>query len=331
MARKVVNHFKLGIFVLAGLAFLILLLYMIGKNQNLFGSTFVIKARFANVHGLVPGSNVRFGGITAGTVESVNVMNDSTIEVEMNIQTKMHPFIRKNAKVSIGTDGLMGNKLVNIISGRGNYPVVEEGDLLGVEGAVDTDEMFTVLNKTNNDVAEIAAGLKVTIQRINNSTALWKLLNDESLPANVRASVANARMATQGVNTMVVDLQSLVADVKKGKGSLGTLLTDTAFAQNLNQAVDKIKHVGDLADTLSVNITALVTNINNEVANGKGPANALLKDEGMVAKMNASLTNIEKGTAAFNDNMEALKSNFLFRGYFRRQEAKKKKEASGGN
>ena len=84
-----------------------------------------------------------------------------------------------------------------------------------------------------------------------------------------------------------------------------------------------------MADTISYQITNLVRNIDQNVNYGKGMATAFLKDSGMVVRMESSLENIQKGTAAFNENMEALKSSFLFRGYFRRLEQQKKKEAEG--
>ena len=166
MANKVFNTARLGIFVIAGLAFLILLLYIIGRNQNLFGNTFTLKARFNNVHGLMAGNNVRFGGINAGTVKSVEVINDTTIEVSLLVKQKMKQFIRKNAIVTIGTDGLMGNKLISIEPVNATAELVEEGDILYSSSGPDTDDMIKVLDNTNNDIAIIAGELKQTVQRL---------------------------------------------------------------------------------------------------------------------------------------------------------------------
>jgi len=83
MAKKAMNNVKLGAFVLVGLVLLIVMLYMIGKNRNLFGSNFILKARFGNVHGLKPGNNVRYAGIDVGTIKIINVLNDTTMEVAM--------------------------------------------------------------------------------------------------------------------------------------------------------------------------------------------------------------------------------------------------------
>jgi len=326
MEKRRINNVKLGAFVMAGLVFLILLLYLIGKNSNLFGNTYVLKARFENVQGLIAGNNVRFSGIQAGTVKKVKILNDTVIEVTMIIETKMLSIIRKNALASIGSDGLVGNKLVNIVPQKQHAALAVEGDIIASKKAISTDDILQTLHKTNNDVAEIAAGLKTTVHRINNSTALWNLLSDEALPHSLRVSVANIRVATGKAGHMVNSLDAIITDVKNGKGSVGSLLKDTSFAKNLNEAIIKIQSVGDEADALAVEVNKLVVGIRNDVNTGKGPVNALLNDSMMVIKLNTSLDNIQKGTDGFNQNMEALKHNFLLRGYFRKLEKQKSKQ-----
>jgi phospholipid/cholesterol/gamma-HCH transport system substrate-binding protein len=325
MAKRVISNIKLGLFVLGGLLFLVLL-YMIGKNRSLFGSTYTLKARFENVQGLVAGNNVRFSGIQAGTVKRVKILSDTVIEVTMIIDTKMESIIRKNAVVSIGTDGLVGNKVVNIVPAGESRPLAEEGDILPSKKSVNTDEMMQTLYKTNNDIAVIAANLKTTVQQINNSSALWALLNDKSIPQDLRTSLANIRLATGKAGNMADDLRDIVTNIKDGKGSVGAILKDTSFAYNLTQAIQKIKTVGDEADSLANEINTVVAGLRQDINNGKGTVNALLKDSAMVIKLNASLDNIQKGTDGFNQNMEALKHNFLLRGYFRKQEKQKRKE-----
>jgi phospholipid/cholesterol/gamma-HCH transport system substrate-binding protein len=328
MAKTTINNIKLGVFVIVGMAFLVLLLYMIGKNQNLFGKTFLLKAKFENVHGLMPGNNVRFGGIDAGTVKEIVMIDDTTIEVTMMVKTKMKGYIHKNANVTIATDGLMGNKLINIEPIKNPAPLVEEGDVLQSAKVTSIDVMLKTLGETNNDIAAIAKDLKSAVQRFNNSSALWDILNDKTLPANLRASLINVRSASERINNSMGDFNSIVADVKNGKGSVGTLLKDTGFAKNLNETILKIKKIGNSADTLALHINGLITTITTEVESGKGPVNALLKDSSMVNRLNKTLSNVEKGTAAFNDNMEAIKHSFLFRGYFKRLEKEKQKSTN---
>jgi phospholipid/cholesterol/gamma-HCH transport system substrate-binding protein len=329
MEQETKKNIRLGIFVLGGIIFLVLLLYMIGKNQNLFGNTYVLKTRFKNVQGLVPGNNVRFAGIASGTVKKINILNDTLIEVTMYLDNGMKKVIRKNAVTSIGTDGLVGNKLVNIVPSGEPSPLAKEGDILSSKYIITTEEMLTTLNKTNNDIAEIAASLKVTVAKINSSNALWSLLNDETISNDLRASIGKVRNSTENAALMMNDLHAVIADIKDGKGSLGELIRDSSFSRNLNEAVVKITKVGNEADSLAKEIHLLTSGIKKDINTGKGPANYLLKDSSMAIKINASLDNIQKGTEGFNQNMEALKHNFLFRGYFRKLEKKKEKEKSG--
>jgi len=326
MAKRITNNIKLGLFVLAGLLFLVLLLYMIGRNQNLFGKTYTLKVRFGNIQGLVVGNNVRFAGIQAGTVKKISIINDTVIEVSMIIDTKMQTVIRKNAIASINTDGLVGNRVVNIVPTRKPAPFAEEGDILTARRPVATDDMIQTLYKTNLDVADIAAELKTTVQHINSSTALWALFNDETIPPNFRAAVHNIRSATAKAGTLADNLNTIVLDVKSGKGSLGEILRDSTLAKSLNEAVLKIQTVADKADDLAVELNAMASEIRQDVTRGNGAVNLLLKDTTIVLKLNTSLDNIQKGTVGFNQSMEALKHNFLLRGYFRKQEKKKLNE-----
>jgi phospholipid/cholesterol/gamma-HCH transport system substrate-binding protein len=325
MAKRLMDNAKLGIFVVSGLLFLVLLLYMIGKNRNLFGSTYALKVKFDNVQGLMAGNNVRVSGIEAGTVKRIDILNDTTIEVTLLIEKKMQTIIRKNAIVSIGTEGLVGNKVVNIVPSREPANLAVEGDFLSSQKNVDTYEMIQTLSKTNNDVAEIATGLKTTIQKINSSSGLWALLNDSTIPKNLRTSVANIKVASGKAADMANNLNDLVSEVKSGKGSLGEILKDTSFAFNLNEAILKINKVGSEADSLAREISELIDGVNQDINAGKGTVNLLLRDSLTAAKLSVSLDNIQKGTDGFNQNMEAIKHSSLLRGYFRKQEKKKQK------
>ncbi len=320
------NNLKLGVFVLAGLLFLVLLLYMIGKNRSLFGSYFTLRAQFENTLGLVPGNNVRFAGIEAGSVKRIKVLADTLIEVEMIVRSKMKPFIHQNAEVSIGTEGFVGNKVVNITASKEPAPLVKDGDLLIGKKALSTEGMLQVLSKTNNNLARISEELVVTIDHINSSTALWRLLDDEELPADVKASLKQVRSATAKINRATEDVAWMTGRIRNGEGSLGAVIQDTALVHHLNQAVEKITTVGQRADTLALQVSQLTRSVQSDIENGNGVAHAILKDSAIVKKINKSLQHIEQGTASFDENMKALKSNFLFRGYFRRQ-AKAQKEA----
>ena len=319
MKKREINTVKLGLFVMAGLLFLIVLLYMIGKNSSLFGATYVLKAKFDNVQGLVAGNNVRFAGIQTGTVKKIEVVNDTVIVITMVVDEKMDRIIRKNAMVSIGTEGLVGNKVVNILPSGGEGPLATEGDFLVTQKAINTGEMLKTLNDTNNTLSEITAGLKLTIQKLNNSDALWTLLNDKSIPLHLRASLMNLRTATGNASVITHDLFEIVNNVKEGKGSVGQLLKDSSFADKLDQSALKIKNASERADSLLIELNGIIAGVRNDLNAGKGTVSLLLKDSATAQQLKTSLENIQKGTDGFNQNMEALKHNFLFRGYFRKK------------
>ena len=331
MASQGENNTRLGLFVLSGLIVLILSFYMIGKNHNVFGSSFELKARFSNLNGLVEGNNVLFAGIQAGTVKSITLIADTSIEVTMVIDNKVRLYIHKNALASIGTDGLMGNKVVNILPGNISSPIVENHDLLRAQKMLSTEEMLQTLSKTNNNIAGISEALKITVLRINNST-IWSVLNDKSLGLSFRSSLNNINRATANANKITLSINDLVNRAQNGRGTLGALLTDTISAGNLKDAIAKIKSASDNANRMTANLEDMVQDIDKNIVNGKGAIHTLLRDSVMAANLKASIDNIQKGTDAFNQNMEALKHNFLFRGYFKYLENQKEKEkAKNGN
>src|SRR5690349_13863085 len=118
---------KLGMFVTIGLLLFIIAIYFIGKQKNLFGSTFNITSKFKTVSGLEVGNNVRFSGINIGTVEEIRLINDSSVVVSMVIKDEVREFIKTDARASIGSDGLMGDKVLTISPGVKSTKVVENG------------------------------------------------------------------------------------------------------------------------------------------------------------------------------------------------------------
>lgn len=328
MENRTINNIKLGAFVSGGLLFLVVLLYMIGANRSLFGATYILKARFENVQGLVSGNNVRFSGIQAGTVKNIQILNDTVIEVVMIVDKKMQAIIRTNALVSIGTDGLVGNKVVNMVPSKVSAPLAKEGAILLVKRAVSTDEMLQTLYTTNNDIAVIAANLKMTVQRINTSTAIWTLLSDPYIPNDLKLSIAKIREATSKTASITNNLDKMIVEVKNGKGFLGMMLTNDTLANKFGNVVLKINSVGEQLDTLSGEIRGLVNNFNQDLNKGKGPFNTLLRDSMLSIKLSNSLDNIQQGTDGFNQNMAAIKHSFLLRGYFKKM---RKKELKNNN
>jgi phospholipid/cholesterol/gamma-HCH transport system substrate-binding protein len=278
------------------------------------------------------GNNVRYSGIEVGSVQDVVFINDTVIEVTMDLDKKMKDIIRTNAVASLGTDGLIGNRVVNIAPGKGEAPFVQDGDLLRSKEELNTDEMLRTLRHTNENVAVITEELLITLRRINSSAQLTELLDDRTISANLKASLVHLRETTQKASALMSEASSLLGETSQtlslaseGKGTLATLLTDTTLAMELRQAVQQIKTVEASATQLVSNLDAIVTSVDRDLNSGQGTMNALLKDSLMAAQLRQTIDNVEKGTAAFNTNMEALRYNFMFKGYFKKLEQEKKK------
>lgn len=314
-----INNVKLGIFVLGGVLFLLFSLYMIGRNRNMFSSTFTVSAYFRNINGLVPGNNVRFSGIDVGTVKSITIENDTSVRVTMIIDEEMHPHIKKNAVVAIGTDGLVGNKLVNINSRPGTSEPVQDGGVIESRLSVETEEILRTLQTTNGNIAVITENLKDVSIRLNQSATFWSLLSDQQLAGDVKAAVSHLNRAGANTERATAEAQELLGKLNSGDGLAEALFADTTLRKSLE------KSVGDLQQTSqSLKVAAKqLSDVTSGVHEGKGTVGVLLSDSTTAEKLKQSISHIEQGSARFSENMEALKRNFLFRKYFKKQKASK--------
>jgi phospholipid/cholesterol/gamma-HCH transport system substrate-binding protein len=218
---------KLGMFVTIGLLLFIMAIYFIGKQKNLFGSTFNITSQFKTVSGLEVGNNVRFSGINIGTVEEIQLINDSSVVVRMVIKDEVREFIKTDARASIGSDGLMGDKVLTISPGVKSTKVIEN----------------------NGAIASING----------------------------------------------IEMQDLMKSVKKSVDNAAVITDELAiFSHSMN--------------------------------NGNGALARLVRDDKMANSVSNTLSNLETGTKGFSENMEAAKSNFLLKGYFKKKEKEKEKK-----
>ena len=322
MKARSIDNIKLGSFVLAGIIFLIFCLYMIGKNRNLFGSTFTISADFHNVNGLMEGNNVRFAGIDVGTVKKLEIVSDSTVRVYMIIDNDVKKHIKKNSIASVGTDGLMGNKLINVNGVPQPAPMVEEGDVIASLKPVETDEMLRTLNTTNQNLASFSNDLKRIAQRINNSKGIWSLLSDTGISKNIENAAKNINRAGQRAAEAGEEITALLRTVKQGGGLASTILNDTVLSKRLKTSINNIQRVSEHTAQLTNNLNDML----NKVKKGQGAAGVILTDTVMERKLKQTILNLEQGTARFNEDMEAMKDNFLTRSYFKKQEKEMQKE-----
>jgi phospholipid/cholesterol/gamma-HCH transport system substrate-binding protein len=323
---KTSNNIKLGIFIIVGTTLLILCLYLIGAKKNLFSQTNKVHAVFKNVGGLMSGNNVRFAGINIGTVQKVEIINDTTVVVSMVIEKNSLKFIRKQSLTDIGSDGLMGNKLVNI-STPTNIPLVEvhDGDTLYSMKPVATDEMMRTLSVTNDNILDITTDLKIISKKIKDNNTLWNLLADTLLSINIKQSAANIEKTTESANNFTGHLDKMLTDIKEGNGTVGKVMYNKEMADDMQNTIKNLKDASDTAKLALHHMHEFMKDLNIT----PGPLGVLARDTAMANDLKSTIYNLKLSTYNLNENMKALQGNVFFRGYFKdkkKQEDKAAKE-----
>ena len=314
---------RLGFFVILSTILFVAAVYLIGQKQNLFNKTYTLSANFQNVNGLQKGNNVRYSGINIGTVKNILMVNDSTIKVDMNIDEKIINYIKKDAIATIGSDGLVGNMIINIVPGKGTAEIISSGDTIESYSKIGADDILSTLSVTNENAAILTSDLlKITNAMIEGKGTLSALLNDTIMAKDLKKTIINLKIASRGAVKSINELNGFVTTLKTdNETTLGVLLNDSISGQKLKTIVANIEES-------SIEIKKVVSNMNtvvNDINSSKGTLNYIIKDTTMINSLKSTLDNINQGTDKFDENMEALKHNFLFRAYFRKLERQEKK------
>lgn len=312
---------KLGIFVITGLAIFVFVVYFVGNKQKMFGRTDHLTAVFSNVNGLELGNNVRYSGINIGTVRGIEMINDTTINVDMIIDKSMFPHIKKDALASIGSDGLVGSMVINIAPGKGNQPAIQPGDIIQSANRIRTDDLLNTLSVTNKNAALLTADLLKITKEINQGKgSLGTLLNDTIMASDLKKTMNYLKMTTKGTTEIVDNLNKTVMALGDKNNVIG-VLNDPATAQKIRTIVTNLDQSSQEINKVVTNLNATVLNIKN----GNGAINYLSNDPNLVKKIDSTMTNLNKATILLNEDLEAMKHSFLLRGYFKKQEKAKQK------
>jgi len=199
MQTKTGNNTKLGLFVVISIVLLIVAIYFIGKKQQLFGKTYSVNSVFKDISGLQVGNNVRYSGINVGIVNDIAQTTDSTVKVEMLINENTRKYIRKNAKAIIGSDGLMGNKIVVITPGTPDNANLSDGDYIQTVQAVNMDDILSQIKVTSDNTAEITTDLAIIVKNISDGKGtIGKLFMDTVFAENIDQTLINIKQGAGG-------------------------------------------------------------------------------------------------------------------------------------
>ncbi len=192
---------RLGLFIAGGLALFVLAIFIIGKQKNLFNPVFQLTTTFSNVSGLQVGNNIRFSGITVGTVDNITIINDSTVKVDMLIKKEVKKFIRSDCEVAIGSEGLIGDKLLIITQGSAESPLAKERQKLTSSEPVELDAIMASLQITAGNAEVISQELAEIMFKINSGNGtLGRLIQDTTIAENFSQTMLNIKKSSKGLD-----------------------------------------------------------------------------------------------------------------------------------
>lgn len=297
MGQSKSKYIKLGLFVTAGLVLFIVAIFYIGSQENLFSKTFDIYTIFNNVSGLSQGSSVQYAGINVGTIKSIEIITSDKVRVNVSIINDVKKFIKKDSEATINSDGLVGNKILVITAGSINSPGIESGDSIHSVKPVSFGDIINNLNETTKEAQDITKSLASIMNKVNEGEGtLGKLVNESSIYDNLDSLMQSFANSTSSINkilsTASVAVDLVTGDIKRMQGSIDTIVN------NISDITGKINSSQSLVGTLLTD-TVFANNI-----------------KGMIKNADQTTANLEMGSFSFYQNMEALKHNFLFKGYF---------------
>lgn len=166
--------------------------------------------------GLQTGNNVTFSGVKIGTVSELHFYGNSQVAVRMKIETKVLEYIRKDAKVKIGTDGIIGNKMLIIYGGTVRAPEVEDGDTLSVDSTFSSEDMINTLQENNKNFLAITNDFKIISKRLaQGDGAVGKMLTENSVYDNINSATASLKIASAKAQQLVNSLADFSAGLNK--------------------------------------------------------------------------------------------------------------------
>ena len=305
-----------GLFILVGLVIFIVAIFTLGSQKKVFVKSISVNVVFDDIEGLKTGNNVWYSGVKVGTIKKIQFFGSSQVQVFMNIEEETHRYIHKDAKASISSDGLIGNKIIVLTSGSSSFPFVEDGDRLQVDKTLSTDEIMKTLQVNNKNLVDITSNFKLLAKNlVDGKGTAGALLADEQIAENFKTMVVNLRNTTASANKMALELNEFTNTLNTKGGLADKLMTDTAVFARLQRSVNELQKTAQSASALTENLNLA----SSKLTKSDNAAGLLLNDQKTADQVRAIMQNLETSSKKLDENMEALQSNFLLRGFFRKK------------
>jgi phospholipid/cholesterol/gamma-HCH transport system substrate-binding protein len=323
--KEVQQNIKLGIFVAGGIVLFLITVLFIGSENNVFNKTFTTYAVFRNVEGLKNGDNVWLSGVKIGTVKDVRIVAEGRVIVTLSLKDKQNDFIKKNATASIGSDGLVGNKIVVIRPGTAAQ-IIQDSDTISALSPTDTQDLINIAKDVGDNTRSLTSDLKMLAKKINDGQGIvGELLHDGDFAQDLRASIGKIKSTTNNASQASEELYAMMYKLNNGDGLINTLATDTTMAYVFAETLNNVKTVSKNSAEMSKGLESLIAKLNDQ----NSAIGVLLADTVFANKLKVTLENAQSASAKLDENMEALQHNFLLRRYFRKKAKNDEKQEQG--
>ncbi|ATL49185.1 ABC transporter permease [Chitinophaga caeni] len=316
-----------GIFIFTGILIFAVAVLVLGGQQKTFISSVSVKADFDDVGGLSKGDNIWYSGVKVGTVKKIAFSSNGKITVSMDIEKSSKDYIHNDVIAKISTDGLVGNKIIALAGGTRTSPVIKEGDMIRVATNTSSDELMNTLQVNNKNLVEITGNLKtITKNLADGKGSIGKILQDESLYDNLNFAVNSLKMTSEQTRAIANNLADYTRKLNQPGVLANKLVTDTTVFSNLQSMSNKLQLASDAANETVNNLNEMSRSLNTKLQSSQSAAGVLLNDSVTAKNLQSTISNLESTTEKLDVNMTALRSNFLFRRYFKKLDKQKKKE-----
>jgi phospholipid/cholesterol/gamma-HCH transport system substrate-binding protein len=309
LRRALVGGFVLGGLLLFGGG-----LFLIGDRRLLFVDQFEINSTFGKVTGLQVGTRVRVAGLDAGEVLEIGLPSrpSDRFRVRMRLREDVRQLVRADSTCAVQTDGIVGNAFIQVSVGTAASPPVAAGDTIT---GIDPIEFADLVQEGRNtfqtvarevidlkrDVSVAVLGLAQTIETANGVIA--------NVGRDVGALTATSVRLAGGVEATVADARGLVSDVRNGQGTVGQLLTDRGL-------YERMVNVSRETEQVVQNLRATTDGARAAVERFAAPDGTAQQ---VAVTLRNTLVQVQEVTSDLAESTEALKRNFLFRGFFRQR------------
>ena len=309
------KNIKLGAFVVGGIIIFLASVFYMGREGNLFNKTFVVSAIFKNVEGLKEGDNVWLSGVKIGTVKRVQIVSEGKVIVSLSLKDKQNEFIKKDATAFVGSDGLVGSKIVIIRPGSVSQ-AINDNDTINALSPTDTQELFNIAKEIGVNARSISNDLSLITLRINRGEGIFgELLHDGPISNDLRETILSLKASGENANRITADARQVLDELNNGEGLVAKLINDTTYAIKFDNTLQNISDVSQNSKVMSEDLQKIIEKVNNH----ENAIGVLLTDTVFAQKLQGTMDNAKSASIKLDANMEALQHSFLLKGYFKKQ------------